>query len=45
LTGLRAAQAQGRRDGCPRTVDDDVLAIVRGAQDRMHDEAVSGLAG
>ena len=28
----------------PGTVDDDVLAIVRGAQDRMHDEAVSGLA-
>jgi hypothetical protein len=28
----------------PRTVDDDVLAIVRGAQDRMHDEAVSELA-
>ena len=28
----------------PRTVDDDVLAIVRGAQERMHEEAVSGLA-
>ena len=28
----------------PRIVDDDVLAIVRSAQDRMHDEAVSGLA-
>jgi DNA invertase Pin-like site-specific DNA recombinase len=34
LDGLRAARAQGRRGGRPRTVDDDVLAIARDRRKR-----------
>jgi DNA invertase Pin-like site-specific DNA recombinase len=34
LDGLRAAQAQGRHGGRPRTVDDDVLAIARNRRGR-----------
>jgi len=42
LDGLRAAQAQGRRGGRPRTVDDDVLAIARDRRGRG--ESVSAIA-
>jgi DNA invertase Pin-like site-specific DNA recombinase len=34
LDGLRAAHAQGRHGGRPRTVDDDVLAIARDRRGR-----------
>jgi DNA invertase Pin-like site-specific DNA recombinase len=42
LDGLRAAQAQGRHGGRPRTVDDDVLAIARGRRGRG--ESVTAIA-
>jgi len=42
LDGLRAAQAQGRHGGRPRTVDDDVLAIARARRGRG--ESVTAIA-
>jgi DNA invertase Pin-like site-specific DNA recombinase len=42
LDGLRAAQAQGRRGGCPAAVDDDILAIARARRERG--ESVTAIA-